>query len=139
MKEEEMKRQQYLGQLYRLNELIESNKRELVRLRRMSASLPGCDFEERGRSGNAVNRLEKEVGEIVDLEREIAAEIAEYMQLEKEIRAVIGRQENHNERLLLRLRYIEFMTWDQIADKMSYSNIQVYRIHKKALENLKTM
>lgn len=127
----------YLQQLHRLNEIIESNKRELARLRRMSASLPSCDFEEHISGGNVINRLEKEVGEIVDLEREIAAEIVKYAQLEKEIRATINRQENHNERLLLRLRYIEFLTWEQIADKMSYSNVQVYRIHKKALQNLK--
>ena len=33
---------------------------------------------------------------------------------------------------LLRYRYIDGMTWEAIAVKMSYSYMQIYRLHKKA-------
>ena len=41
------------------------------------------------------------------------------------------------ERTLLRLYYINGLTWEQVCVAMSYSWMQVHRIHSKALEALK--
>lgn len=41
------------------------------------------------------------------------------------------------ERTLIRLYYLEGLTWEQVAVKMSYSWRQVHRIHGKTLEILK--
>jgi len=41
------------------------------------------------------------------------------------------------ERLLVRLHYIDGLTWEQVAVEMTYSWSQVHRIHAKALQKLK--
>lgn len=41
------------------------------------------------------------------------------------------------ERLLLRLYYIDGLTWEQVAVNMNYSWTQVHRIHGRALQKLK--
>lgn len=41
------------------------------------------------------------------------------------------------ERQLVRLHYIDGLTWEQVAVAMSYSWRQVHRIHSNALEKLK--
>lgn len=132
-----MTNKQYLQQLYRLKHLIESDKRELAHLRYLSTSISGCDYKEHFSDGNVHSRVEETVVDIIDLERKIQKEIAEYMRLDEEIRETIGKQENDTEKLLLRLRYIEHLTWEKIAVAMNYSIMQVYRVHKNALKNLK--
>lgn len=42
------------------------------------------------------------------------------------------------ERTLIRLHYINGLTWEQVCIVMSYSWKQTHRIHSKALEMLKT-
>ena len=42
------------------------------------------------------------------------------------------------ERTLIRLHYIEGRIWEEVCIEMSYSWMQVHRIHAKALEKLKT-
>lgn len=39
-----------------------------------------------------------------------------------------------NERILLRCYYIKGMTWEQTAEFMNLSTMQVYRIHKRVME-----
>ena len=41
------------------------------------------------------------------------------------------------ERTLIRLYYIEGLTWEEVCVSMSYSWKQIHRIHSKALETLK--
>ena len=39
-------------------------------------------------------------------------------------------------RRLLKLRYIDFYTWEKIAEKMNYDLRWVHRLHKKALQTI---
>lgn len=133
-----MNTREYLSQLYRLNQIIDSNIAEVQRLRLLCESIPTTDFSrERVSGGVHENKIAGLIGKAVDLETEIQAEIDSYIDLEREVRDVINAHENITERLLLRLRYIEFNTWERIAEKMNYSTMQIWRIHGSALKNLK--
>ncbi len=48
----------------------------------------------------------------------------------------INEVENSRDRILLKLRYIDFMTWYQIAEEMEYSSMQIQRIHKAILKDM---
>jgi len=133
-----MSNKEYLNQLHLLNERINSDIAEIQKLRMLCESIPTTDFsKERVSGGVQGNKIADMIAKAVDLETEIRSEIDSYIDLEREIRDVINAQENMTERLLLRLRYIEFNTWEQIAEKMNYSTMQVWRIHGAALKNLK--
>ena len=83
--------------------------------------------------GRMVSALEH----IVELEEELAGQITRCAAIRREIgQAIDGVQE---ERLahLLRLRYVDGLTWEQIAVKMHYSYRQVCNLHGHALEALK--
>lgn len=129
----------YLNQAYRLNELIESNQRELTRLHELSRTLSGFDTTKvavkGGSSGEAT--FTKTIEKIADLEQQINVEIDCYVDTVKELREFINAVPDKDERLLLRLRYIEFMRWEKIAEQMGYSTQWVYNLHSKALRNLK--
>lgn len=54
-----------------------------------------------------------------------------------EITSRIDAMQDDTEKLLLRLRYIRGMTFDEVADAMGYSWRHVIRIHGSALQHFK--
>lgn len=134
-----MNAKQYLKQAYRLNELIISNQEELSALRESASSIPGLDYSKdkiqtSKSSGDAgfVNVISK----IIELEDSINADIEKMFALKNEIRSVINDVQDADEKLLLRLRYINFNTWEDISDKLDISIRTVHRIHATALDNV---
>ena len=134
-----MNAKQYLKQAYRLNEMISSNQEELSALRESASSIPGIDYskdkiQSSKSSGDAgfVNVISK----IIELEDSINADIERMYDLKNEIRSVINNVQDADEKLLLRLRYINFNTWEEICDKLDVSIRTVHRIHSAALANV---
>lgn len=135
-----MTSEQYLKQAYRLNELISSDLAELENLRRLSTSISSVRYDrEHVQGGNLPgSKTEDLVAKIADLEAEISWEIDQYIDLKAAIRREINSLENRNERLLLRLRYIEFLSWEAIREAMGFGDVRrVYQIHREALRNFK--
>lgn len=70
--------------------------------------------------------------------------IERYQQKVAELTEAVGEIENAievlapRERTLIRLHYIQGMTWEEVCVAMSYSWKQIHRIHAKALEILKS-
>ena len=138
MTNEEYEAKKLLAELQSIDKFIQSNVRELEKLRMLSTSIGGSDFKERFKNeGYVENRLENQIAEIVDLENDIRKELNKYTRLRKLLRKAIGLQKDKNERLLLTLRYIENMTWEEISEKMDCSVRWVYKLHKIALKNFK--
>ncbi len=69
------------------------------------------------------------------LEDRITAEIDRLVNLKTEVLAAIEDMENTEEKLLLKYRYFEGRTWEEIAVRMSVSIRTVHRIHGLTLQN----
>lgn len=83
--------------------------------------------------GNALEDLAAKHLELIDLYHAKLAEIAQELQaIETGIDTLPP-----TERVLLRLRYVHGLTWEEVCVDMSYSWRQVHRIHAKALEALR--
>lgn len=134
-----MTAKQYLKQAYRLNELINSDLAELEQLKALSKSISSPNLTGMPSSGTKkqeapfVNAIVK----IVDLEKIIDAEIDRFVDLKKEIRTVINQVPNNDQRLCLKLRYVQFYKWEAVAVAMNLSLKQVHRIHNEALQAVK--
>ena len=133
-----MTTKQYLKQAYRLNDLIKSNQQELADLRLLSDGVPGIDYsKERVQSSPSQDApFVHIVCKIIGLENEINAEINRMVSLKLEIRSVINAVQDHDERLLLKYRYLNFMQWDDICEHMQVSMRTAHRIHAAALANV---
>ena len=134
-----MNAKQYLKQAYRLNELIQSNQQELDELHELSTSLPGLDYSKDRvqTSGSSDAGYTKIVEKIAELEKAIKSDIEKLLSLKLEIRTVINEVYDNEEKLLLKHRYLNFMSWDEICDEMNVSMRTAHRIHALALENVK--
>lgn len=89
------------------------------------------------RSGSGENYVTEEridrKDELLALYKEKEAELDEKLLI---IERAIEKLEPR-ERRLVRLHYIDGLTWEQVAVEMTYSWRQVHRIHGEALEKLK--
>jgi DNA-directed RNA polymerase specialized sigma subunit len=131
---------QYLKQAYRLNEMIKSNQEELSSLKELAKSISAIDYsKERVQSSKVTGdaNFTNVVEEIVELEKRIGNDIARCIALKSEIRESINQVKDADEKILLRLRYINFKTWDEICNELHVSLRTVHRIHAAALEKFK--
>lgn len=131
-----MTAKEYLKQAYRLNERIDAHIAELEELRDMSTRIQGVSFEEHYSGTRDTDApFVKLINKIMDMETRINSEIDHLVDLKAQMDYVIEQVENIEERLLLRYRYLDNMTWDEIAVRLNVSSRTVHRIHSAALQN----
>ena len=68
------------------------------------------------------------------LEAELADQIVERVTIRREIGQAIDRVQDERLSRLLRLRYIDGMTWEKIAVQMDMTYQWVCKLHGKSLE-----
>lgn len=133
---------QYLNQLYRLDEFIESNQEELERLKEVAVSIKAMNTDKDVVQESSTSTDAKYVdiiAKIDELERLINEELNRFFTLKMEIRTFINGVKDADERLLLKYKYINFYTWNEIHVKMNMSIRNVHRIHKSALNSLNNL
>ena len=143
MKTVKSKTIEYLKQLIRFENIIDSKYEECQRLRSLVIRSSPCLLEEGAYNNQSLgSRLEDYIIEIIGLEEEIKTDISNMIALKREITARIDAIENNDLRLLLRLRYINNRTWEKIAAEMHFSYVHVaHNLHPKAIRafELKSM
>ena len=132
-----MNAKEYLQQAYRLNELIDSNQKELEQLRALSTNITSGDMsKERVQSSTqSHDKIGNIVAKIVDLNEIINSEIDSFVDLKTDIHNKIMQISDNTEKLILKYRYIEFLTWEEIAVRLDFTFQWVHVLHKKALNS----
>ncbi len=132
-----MNAKEYLQQAYRLNELIDSNQRELDQLRALSTSISAVDVSKERVQGGADShdKIGSIIAKIVDLNDIINDEIDRFVDLKTDIHNKIMLIPDNTEKLVLKYRYIEFETWESIAVELGYTFQWVHVLHKRALKS----
>lgn len=87
--------------------------------------------------GSGQGDLSSYAAELHEKEEMLYQEGVEQVKAYKDISWRIQQLENEDERDVLFYRYIKGMNWWEIAESMQFSERQVFRIHGKALANLK--
>lgn len=79
--------------------------------------------------------LSEYAAKLDELEQMLIDKYSQCMGIEVDTYKRIDLMDNQNERELLRYRYIDGMTWDQIAISMGFDVRHIYRIHGYALQH----
>lgn len=137
----------YLSQVEKLDQLIDGtkaewkqlkDKRDLLRAIAEDSSSKLPDGMPRSFTGTTTKKVENAVVGMVMLDGEIKKiedVIARYIEAKNVIVKAIEKLPAKEYGVLHRY-YIRYMTYEEIAEDMGISTVQVWRIKKKALENL---
>lgn len=131
-----MTAKEYLNQARHLDALINSRLREIDCWRDLSSSISGMKFDGMPHSPNRpteapfVRCMEK----IDEIQRNVEEKVAHLIRLRDEINTRIDMLESCEEQTLLRYRYIDGFTWEEIARMLNVSLRTVHRIHGSALQ-----
>ena len=113
-----------LSQLYYLNREIERDQERLEKLR-ASASAPGApNYDGMTKSPSFENRLERYIAEIVDLEAIIQAKITQCLHERARLERYIAEIPDSLTRQIFQLRFINGLTWVQIAFSIGGGNTE---------------
>ena len=132
-----MTAKEYLNQARHLDALVDCRLREINYWRDLSSSVSGTRFDgiphnpNRPTEGPFVRCLER----IDEIQRSVEENVAYLVRLKEEINAAICMLENRDEQLVLRYRYLDGFTWEEISRMLNVSLRTVHRIHGSALQN----
>ncbi len=132
-----MTAKEYLNQARHLDALINCRLREIDYWKELSSSVSGMRFDGMPHSPNRpteapfVRCLEK----IDEIQRSVEEKITYLVRLKEEINTAIDKLENRDEQLVLRYRYLDNCTWEEISRMLNVSLRTVHRIHGSALQN----
>ena len=88
---------------------------------------------------HATSSMEDVIAKIIDLQAEINNDIDTLVDLKRNLSATIKAVGNTEYQTVLEKRYLCFQSWEQIAVEMGYDLRWLYRIHGKALEEVKAI
>lgn len=132
-----MNAHEYLSQVYDLDRQIKYDLRELENLRALSCGISSPKLGERvSGSQNTEAPFIRALERIWEQEERINEEIVRLEALKAQIRQTIEAVKNRDERWVLLYRYIQHMTWEEIALELHCSTSSAKRWHKTGLKKI---
>ena len=133
--EEREKKKQYLKRFLQMERQIEQKVDELTRLRSLAEKItPSLQAEPCAGSRDGGCPLERAMEQIIEMERQIDRDIDSMAIIRQEVHQTIAAVGCTVYRDVLRLRYINGMTYEQISSRTNYSLVHIYRLHNSALD-----
>ncbi len=128
-----MTKKEYLSQAFYLDKRIQTKERQLDRLRAHAVYVSPhiSDMPKTPRAHQSA--MEEALVKIMDLETEISTGITVLMQLKSNIAQAIKGINSMECETILEMRYLTFLSWEEIAAQLGYSQDYIYHLHRKAL------
>ncbi len=119
-----------------LDHLINSKIRLLENLRHSRLQVKSLQFKtDVVKEFHVKNHQEDIIIRIIDLEKEITKDIDKLIDEKKRAKSVIDTLDGPY-KLVMSMRYLECMKWEEIAYRLDYSIQAVYKIHGQALKRV---
>ena len=119
-----------------ISKIIDSKNRQLAQLKRYCTTIKSFDYSREKFNGGQKQDFSDTVDKIIDLENEINRDIDELIDKKNKMNEFIKSVLAGNEYAAIQMRYFEELNWLEIAIKLNYTEINIYKIHGKALYKL---
>ena len=136
MNKQQIAAKNYLMRAYRIDTRINSKLEQIQSLNDLATKATSVISDMPGNATRNVHKTEDVIVKIVDLQNEIKEAMEGLVDLKKQILDSINKVEDPELRTLLELRYISYMSWENIAAEMFYGIDNVFKLHRKALEQI---
>ena len=132
-----MKAKDYLGRVRRLKNLIRRKEKERDNWREMALQFSKDAAQPQYDPNRATSApYEKCIIMAEDLEGEIEEHKSELGKMRDQLLACIIEVDDVDCRMILQMRYVNCMTWEEIICRMNYSASWVYKKHGDALSEI---
>lgn len=129
-----MNAKQFLKQGFWLDEAINTKLESLTMLRSIATKTTATLSNDCVGGTRTLNKVEANVIKIIDLENSINDDIDELVDIKKGMMKYIKKIDSYEYRVLLEKRYLQHISWEQIAVDMGYSSQHIFRLHDEALK-----
>ena len=134
MNQQQREMKEYLSQAFHIDKRIQSKIEQVSALNRLATKATATYSDMPGSSTRNVHKMEDVLLRIIDLEAEINEDVIRLVDTKKDIIHKIKSVDSVEYQTLLELRYLNYMTWEQIAVEMNYELRWLYRVHGRALD-----
>ncbi len=114
---------------------IRSIKEQIVFLREIT-EYKSPSLEGSGGSGGCYDKVGGNAGKIVDLKKTLGEKQALMLELWEELTGMISSLSNSTQRRIMTERYINQKRWDKISEDTNLCERWIFKLHKRALEEL---
>lgn len=125
-----------LKDIITLNKRINTKLQQLERLEYLRQATGTTDYSKDRVQSNPSNRLETLTIKVIEMQKEINADIDELIDMQDKARKCI-KELKGKYNLIMELRYMECLEWNDVAKRSHYSIDHVYKIHGQALLQLR--
>ena len=135
-----MNKKQFLRQGYKIKKRISIQEALLKEYKTNLSSLKGIDYSKDKLQGGAIpddTLMIKKMDRILEIESRIKKLHEKLDTYQGIISEGLKGLNNCVEEMIIVNRYINNLSWEEIADNIGYSRTQTYRLHGEAIENLK--
>ena len=130
-----MTAKEYLHQYRNIQREIEDIDRRMAQIRLKYAAPSAINYSDMPKAHNSEHDLSDYIVKMDELTDYMISKYTRLRGIEVDIYMRVDRMENQRERELLRFRYIDGMTWTEIADALDTTERNVYFIHGRALRH----
>lgn len=126
----------YLMKAYRIDIRISNKLEQIALLNALATKATSVISDMPGSPNRNIHKTEDVIVKIVDLQEEVKADMEGLVDLKKQIMDSINQVEDPELRTLLELRYLSYLSWEQIAGEMYYGIDNIFKLHRKALDQI---
>lgn len=134
-----MTAKQYLRKMFYFHRTIIAKQKQIEELRLLAESTGAIRYDK----DRVITSLpqaagyEDKVAALVDMEHKLLKDIQELTEMYNEGWKMIDSLEDPVDRLILVMRYINHMRWEEIALELNYSVDHIYYRHRHALKKIR--
>ena len=134
-----MTAKQYLRKMFYFYRTIIAKQKQIEELRLLAESTGAIRYDK----DRVITSLpqaagyEDKVAALVDMEHKLLEDIQELTEMYNEGWKLIDSLEDPMDRLILVMRYINHMRWEEIALELNYSVDRIYYRHRHALKKIR--
>ncbi len=130
-----MTAKEYLNQVRSLEFKVSQRKKQVAELKQAAQLISSPSTGERVQVSQTGGALEKAVEKYIGLAETAELQAISLNELKDEIITRIEKTDDSRLLKILTFRYLDYLTFEEIAVKMNYSFRQVCRLHRKGLED----
>lgn len=132
-----MTSKEYLKQIYFLTQAIEDEESEIKMIQICADGMTGMGFDkEMIKDSIPVSGIETNYLKIEMLKEKIEKQRGKLKQIKEDATKRIALMRNERERKILKLKYFDFLSWEQIMSEFETdSKDAVYSLHRRALSH----